>query len=235
MQAIVPDGAAVIEASSPEHWEAGLLPEEAECLNRVVDKRRREFTAGRNCARQALAELGVEPVPILVGEGREPCWPDGIVGSITHVDGYCAAVAAPRAVARTIGIDAVVHAPLEPGVLALVCTEGERERLATLPEEVHWDALTFSAKESLFKAWYPLARRWLAFEEAEVAFDDRNGTFALTLSVLPREPGLVFFGRFAVADPYAFTLVAAVSPSAVAAKPHARAAASATGRTAPAS
>lgn len=210
MRAILPDGAVVVETTSLELWERGLLPEEAACLGRAAEKRRREFTAGRNCAREALALLGAEPAPILVGERREPRWPPGIVGSITHVDGYCAAVVARGDVVRAIGIDAVAHEPLDPSVAALVCTDRERDQLAGLPPAAHWDVLTFSAKESLFKAWYPLARRWLDFADAEIAFDAEAGAVAVTLSVDPPEPGLGFCGRFAVAEPFAFTTIAVV-------------------------
>jgi 4'-phosphopantetheinyl transferase EntD len=33
------------------------------------------------------------------------------------------------------------------------------------------ERLLFSAKESVYKAWFPLTRRWLDFTETEVTFD----------------------------------------------------------------
>ena len=59
------------------------LPEEEPLIARSVAKRRNEFVTVRYCARQALGELGLPPVPILKGDKGEPCWPDGVVGSAT--------------------------------------------------------------------------------------------------------------------------------------------------------
>ena len=48
---------------------------------------------------------------------------------------------------------------------------------------VCWDKLLFSAKEAVYKAWYPLARRWLGFQSADVVFDPDGGTFTARLLV----------------------------------------------------
>ena len=64
------------------------LPEEEPLIAKSVAKRRNEFITVRYCARLALEELGVPPVPILKGEKGEPCWPDGVVGSLTHCEGF---------------------------------------------------------------------------------------------------------------------------------------------------
>nr|WP_269084989.1 hypothetical protein [Mycolicibacterium peregrinum] len=76
------------------------LPEEAELVARAVAKRRNEFTTVRYCARQALGELGVGPVPILKGDKGEPCWPDGIVGSARWPSGPPSAPRCATAPAR---------------------------------------------------------------------------------------------------------------------------------------
>jgi 4'-phosphopantetheinyl transferase EntD len=66
-----------------------LFAEEASLLGPgSVEKRWREFAAGRSCARKALAASGHAPVAVLQGAGREPVWPQGIVGSITHCSTY---------------------------------------------------------------------------------------------------------------------------------------------------
>ena len=46
-----------------------------------------------------------------------------------------------------------------------------------------WDRLLFSAKESVYKTWFPLARCWLDFESADVVIDPRGGTFTVRLLV----------------------------------------------------
>lgn len=49
-----------------------LFPEEDAVIARAVDKRRREFTTARGCARTALARLGVPAAPTLLGAGGAP-------------------------------------------------------------------------------------------------------------------------------------------------------------------
>jgi 4'-phosphopantetheinyl transferase EntD len=202
-QAVVPElpAGAGLEAGHPDTIEVGLFPEEREHIAQSVAKRRIEFAAVRRCARRALQELGYPPVPILPGEQREPQWPEGVVGSMTHCAGYCAAAVARSGEISALGIDAEVHAPLPEGVLDLISLESERERIAALavdvPNAVHWDRVLFSAKESVYKAWFPLTRRWLGFEQADI--DLRlDGTFEAKL--LTTESGVPhgFAGRWAV-------------------------------------
>jgi 4'-phosphopantetheinyl transferase EntD len=173
IEQLLPSGVVAVEAlEDPPHAE--LFPEERAVIAQAVDKRRREFTTVRHCARAALARLGVPPVPILPGERGAPRWPDDIVGSMTHCAGYRAAVVAPAAHLATVGVDAEPHEPLPAGVLATITVPTERpllERLASARPGVHWDRLLFSAKESVYKAWFPLTGRWLGFEEAEVSIE----------------------------------------------------------------
>ena len=185
-QAFVPELPAGpgVELGDLAEFEAGLFPEEREHIAQAVAKRRLEFAAVRGCARRALHELGFPPVPILPGEQREPQWPEGVVGSMTHCAGYCAAAVARTGDVAALGIDAEVHAPLPDGVLDLISLESERARLAGLTERVsgsvHWDRVLFSAKEAVYKAWFPLTRRWLGFEEADIELR-LDGTFEAAL------------------------------------------------------
>ena len=183
IEAILPAGVAVAESFGDPPG-VRLFPEEAAAIRRAVDKRRREYATVRHCARRALADLGLPPVAILNGTGREPMWPAGVVGSMTHCDGYRAAALAPVGVVASLGIDAEPHAPVSEGLLPLIGRPDELPRLAALAAaypEVHWDRLLFSAKESVYKAWYPLARRWLGFEEARLDFHPGPRAFTVTL------------------------------------------------------
>ena len=74
----------------------------------------------RTCARIALGRLGLPPAPLLSGPKREPLWPDGVVGSITHCDGYRAVAVARADQLASIGIDAEPHAELPAGILARI-------------------------------------------------------------------------------------------------------------------
>lgn len=156
------------------------LPEEEPLIARSVAKRRNEFITVRHCARIALGELGLPPVPILKGEKGEPCWPDGVVGSLTHCTGYRGAVVgrtdAVRSVGtdavRSVGIDAEPHDVLPDGVLNAISLPAERSEIpASLMGELHWDRILFCAKEATYKAWFPLTKRWLGFEDAHIAFE----------------------------------------------------------------
>jgi 4'-phosphopantetheinyl transferase EntD len=191
--------------------DAALLPQEAAIVERVSDKRRREFTAGRECARIALGKLGVVPVPILIGERGAPRWPPGIVGSITHCDGYRAAAVAYADDVAAIGMDAEPDDPLPRGVLDVISLPAERARLAALAGEgpaVCWDRLLFSAKESVYKAWFPLTGRWLGFEDADVTIAP-GGTFTARLLAEPQPPCTASFaGRWLASGGLILTAIA---------------------------
>jgi 4'-phosphopantetheinyl transferase EntD len=186
IRTILPDGVAAAERFG-DPPDVVPFPEEADAVRHAVASRRREHATVRHCARIALAELGLPPAAVLSGPNREPLWPAGIVGSMTHCDGYRAAALGRTDQFASIGIDAETHAALPDGVLGAIARADELPRLDDLAErrpDVSWDRLAFSAKESAFKAWYPLAREWLGFEEATVLIDPEG-----TLSVEIHRPG----------------------------------------------
>ncbi|MGQ0840564.1 4'-phosphopantetheinyl transferase family protein [Actinokineospora sp.] len=205
IERILPAAVAAVEATD-DPPDAVLLPAEVAVVAKAVDKRKREFTTVRHCARQALARLGRPPAPILPGERGAPQWPHGIVGSMTHCAGYRAAVLALDSEIVTVGIDAEPHVPLPDGVLDAVSDPDERRAIAAMAAahpDTHWDKLLFAAKESVYKAWFPLTHKWLGFEDAHVRFAS-DGTFTARLLV----PGPVvagaalegFSGRWLVED-----------------------------------
>jgi 4'-phosphopantetheinyl transferase EntD len=165
--------------------DATLFPEEERLIARTVDKRRREFATGRHCARRALGRLGIPPGPILQGDRGAPLWPSGTIGSITHCAGYRAAAVASERDAAALGIDAEPRGPLPDGVLDTVASPEEVSALRRLYDrdpEVSWDKILFSAKESVYKTWFPLTGRWLDFTEASVDIDP-SGEFTARLLV----------------------------------------------------
>ncbi|MFI6691300.1 4'-phosphopantetheinyl transferase [Streptomyces sp. NPDC050433] len=194
--------------------EATLLPEEEPIVKSAVAKRRAEFTTARHCARQALTRLGAPAGAILTGERGAPLWPEGVVGSITHCEGYRAAVVARPAHITSIGVDAEPALPLPSGVLEAVALADEQVAVKELLEsapDVRWDRLLFSAKESVYKAWYPLTRRFLEFEEARLVFDPAGGTFTAHLLAGPARAGSrtlhTFDGRWLSQDGIVLTSV----------------------------
>jgi 4'-phosphopantetheinyl transferase EntD len=207
LAALLPPQVSVAEAVGDSTTGTDVLfPEEAAMVATAVPRRQREYATGRRCARQALAALGFPPAPVLTGSKREPVWPAGAVGSITHCEGYRAAAVARSHEITTVGIDAEPHEPLPDGVLRMVALPAERERLARLGGErpdVCWDRVLFSAKESVYKAWFPIARRWLGFTDADIVLDPAAAGFLATLLVPgpPYGEGVLgsLRGRFAVA------------------------------------
>jgi 4'-phosphopantetheinyl transferase EntD len=165
------------------------LPEEEPLIARSVAKRRNEFITVRYCAREALGELGLPPVPILKGDKGEPCWPDGVVGSLTHCTGFRGAVVGRVTDVRSVGIDAEPHDVLPKGVLDAISLPVERNQLAALPGGAHWDRILFCAKEATYKAWFPLTHRWLGFEDAHITFavdgSGSAGTFESRILIDP--------------------------------------------------
>ncbi|MEV6313481.1 4'-phosphopantetheinyl transferase superfamily protein [Streptomyces sp. NPDC051840] len=189
-----------------------LYPEEARLVEAAVDRRRHEFAAVRACARRAMATLGLPPAPVLSGHRGMPLWPDGTVGSMTHCDGFRAAAMARASDARAVGIDAEPNEPLPPGVWEMISLPSERARLPREVEDplIHWDRLLFSAKESVFKTWYPLTRIELDFDEADITFRQdpatpTEGTFTAELS--QTAPGMPrsYEGKWLIGDGFAVT------------------------------
>ncbi|WP_373296342.1 MULTISPECIES: 4'-phosphopantetheinyl transferase family protein [Streptomyces] len=202
-----------------------LFPEEEAVVARAVEKRRREFATGRRCARLALAALGHAPAPLLPGTRGAPGWPAGVVGAISHCDGYRVAAVARDTDLAALGIDAEPALPPPGGVLEAVSLPQERaalDRLAREQPAVPWGRLLFSAKESVYKAWFPLAGRMLGFGDAHLRLSWEpdpaggvRGTFTARLLVpLPPAvaavtgPGGELAGRWLADDGLVLTAVA---------------------------
>lgn len=177
----------------------------------AVAARMREFAAARRCAQSALCKLGLAPSPIARGPKGEPVWPPGVVGSITHCRGYHAAAVAKKGHVLTVGIDAEIHDQLPPEAFQYVVADQERDWLANAPGAIHWDRVLFSAKESVYKAWFPLTGRWLNFKDVVVTFEPAKGLFRAGLLAAPptlARRGLTgFTGRFAVREGLVLTAV----------------------------
>jgi 4'-phosphopantetheinyl transferase EntD len=208
LEQLLPPPIAVVERYDDDE-PVELFPEEEAQLGNAVPKRRFEFGTVRACAREAMRVLDVAPAAILPGPKREPLWPDGIVGSLTHCAGYRAAALARTSDFETIGIDAEPHLPAPDGVLGAIAIPAELGRMAGLKAEdpkICWDRLLFSAKETTYKAWFPVTRRWLGFEDADITLD-ADGTFHSRI-LLPDSPIAGFDGRWLVQGDLLLTAIA---------------------------
>ncbi len=174
---VLPEDVAVVDCVG-DRADAPLFPGEVDIIANAVDKRRREFSTVRACARDALAVLGIAPVAILRDGRGCPTWPDGIVGSMTHCRGYRGAAVARRSVLECIGIDAEPHAPLRDGLLEDISVSSDIPGLTSVARQgVSADRILYSAKEAVFKSWYAVTRRTLGFRDATVLLRP-DGTFS---------------------------------------------------------
>ncbi|NVZ64618.1 4'-phosphopantetheinyl transferase superfamily protein [Pseudomonas gingeri] len=183
-------------------------------IQRSVAKRQAEFLAGRLCARAALLQLdGTDCVPP-IGEDRAPIWPGHACGSITHSSGRAAAIVADKRHWRGLGMDLenmLSHERAER-LAGEILTPGELQRMAAAPAQqiALLVTLTFSVKESLFKALYPLVHKRFYFEHAEVLEWDEQGHVRLRLLTdLSGEwcQGVELQAQFALQDGHLLSLV----------------------------
>ncbi|RBP64935.1 4'-phosphopantetheinyl transferase EntD [Brevibacterium sanguinis] len=153
MSGFVPPGIEFV--SSGQMRAHRLFAVEERVVAGAVPRRRAEFATVRACARTALARIGHPPVPILPGSRREPLWPAGIVGSMTHCEGLCAAAVARHTQFASVGIDAEPNLCLPADVLPQVSLGEERSMLRRLRR---WEA-----EQPV------LGERWRGLDQADAA------------------------------------------------------------------
>ena len=150
-----------------------LHPLEEQSLGEAVSvKRRTDFRVGRAAARRALEGVGFPVVtPVLRGENREPLWPVGIVGSIAHSGGYGIAAVAWQQDVPAIGVDIQeIEERYTDELISRFADPDEFDWVRSEPAKQTERAVRlFSAKESVFKALYPLRRVWFGFDVAHLA------------------------------------------------------------------
>lgn len=155
------------------------LPHHAQTIG-AGRKRKAEHLAGRIAAVHALKEYGYKAVPG-IGERRQPLWPEGLSGSISH----CATRALAVVSRRPVGIDMeTLFSPQMTAELhySLLDSEEERRvRASSLPFPLAL-TLAFSARESLYKAFSGQTHPWVGFDSAKII--DLNET-QITLLIQP--------------------------------------------------
>jgi 4'-phosphopantetheinyl transferase EntD len=158
--------------------EAGFIEEHCAVQN-AVPRRVAEFHAGRAAARAAMASLSLPPRPVPMGSDRAPVWPAGITGSITHCATACVAAVGRYSDWAGIGIDLEESTPLDPLLVAQVCTLAEQQWLGTQPatERGILAKLIFSAKESAYKAQYSVTGLLFGFDALEITVHRAESCF----------------------------------------------------------
>jgi enterobactin synthetase component D len=186
-----------------------------ETIKSSVLKRQAEYLAGRYAARSALNNLGLEVKYIATGKNRHPIWPAGISASITHTDSIAICAASYKYDYEYLGID------LEKR-LNSTCVVDIKNSIINLQEEhlllkskLNFEdafTLTFSAKESLFKALYPRVGGYFDFSAAQIT-DICGSTNRFTITLLEDLTaeiiaGMTFTGYFRFDETYVFTIIA---------------------------
>ena len=180
-------GTVVFENVCPENvsvFSSGEIPEEFELLaaerqatRSFSQKRMLDFKRGRYCARMALAHVGRQHEAISVGASREPVWPDGIIGSISHCDGTSAAAVCAGDDLLGIGIDMETLQVLEPVVLDQICGPEEVQWMANHHTDRQFSSVVFCIKEAIYKSVWPNLRRFVEFREVSVIPELGENTF----------------------------------------------------------
>lgn len=165
----------------PRGDEDPLLPDERMLVSdRAVATRRTDVQLGRTAARRALIAAGHATVPIGRGDLGEPIWPNGMVGSITHSNGWGLAMVASRVLSGGIGIDLESRSRYFPELIEQVCGPAEQRWLDALTTAERPVAAleVFALKEAIYKAFAPRVRRFFGFEAVTVGRED--GRYRIT-------------------------------------------------------
>ncbi|MGW2635200.1 4'-phosphopantetheinyl transferase family protein [Streptomyces chattanoogensis] len=195
---------------------SGATSRELESLGWAVPARQAEFATGRVPARRALAVAGAPAGDLLRDSSGAPTWPSGFIGSITHCSGFRAAAVAARRDVCALGIDVELHRPLAAELVDAIAAPQEQRAWLFVPGL--WpEVVTFSAKESAYKAYSGLGSGFLDFPDVHVELkgqerlreDAWSGTFDAHLRRRQAPPGLppVVRGRWRAAGSLVFTAV----------------------------
>lgn len=155
-----------------------------EKLEKAVASRKEEFVAGRICAVTAASKLDIQLEELPIGENREPIWPKGLVGSISHTKGIALALVDRSSSSLSVGIDVeeIIKDEKFETIERMVASDKELAFLKLFAQKNKAYTVLFSAKEALYKLIYPLAPVFFGFEEARLlALDLETNNFVLEL------------------------------------------------------
>ncbi len=143
-------------------------------IHHFSSKRLSDFTSGRFCAMKALEQIGLENAIIPIGKEREPVWPEGIVGSISHCDRLVGAIVAKSSDHISLGLDIEEIGRVTHDLWDLVFTENEKNYLSGLSSDeiLVQSTAIFSIKEAFYKFQHPLTKTFLDFLDVEVDLEE---------------------------------------------------------------
>ena len=165
-----------------------LEPAERELVRGVSPKRRQEIETGRKIARRLLCKLGYPHFALLRDNDRLPIWPKDVVGCISHKRDLCVAAVASSRDSAGIGLDIELDEAVRPGLERLIGRPAERLWIdaAGPTESGRRCRAIFSAKEAVYKAFYPRVRKAWSFTDVEITIDFHREEF---VARLPKSAG----------------------------------------------
>ena len=187
----IPSNVSLVLLDGSEAADFEIFAEEERLLPPTTSPlRAAEYRLGRRAAHLALKEIGCEPQPILRGPQREPLWPVGVAGSITHAGDHAIAAVARLADAGGIGIDLEARDRYFPALANEIAVEDELIALEQMEGRAREDATIeiFSAKESIYKAHYPRIGRSFGFRAARIEFGSGHLVGYFTTELDPLYP-----------------------------------------------
>lgn len=170
-----------VAVASPRLVDDQLFPEELSHVARAVEKRRAEFGTARVAARQALAQLSIEPCSLVPNRDRSPHWPPGVKGSISHTNGCCVVAVTRSTEIAGVGIDIEEDTPLQAELMPMVCTPEERLWVDGFKPASRRELakIIFSAKEAFYKCQYAITQTQLDFHDVHLRIDLAGGLFSI--------------------------------------------------------
>jgi enterobactin synthetase component D len=157
------------------------------CLPSKLEKasalRKQEYIAGRYCAFKAAKQLSAEIHNIENASTREPIWPLGLAGSISHSKNMAISCVAKSENYLSLGIDAedFIRPQGAQDIIGTVASLEEASYINGLNDQAALTIL-FSAKEALYKALFPISRCFIDFKEVRlVSLDLEKKSFELEL------------------------------------------------------
>ena len=181
--------AVVVQSCDITDFQSSLGPREREAARSMVQKRIAEFSSGRHCARLAAAQLALTPkqqtqiCDIAIGSSRQPLWPEGVIGSITHDDARAIVVLSVDPTCAGVGIDLQSFAERQSmselhGIIGskteVRAAVDQLSRSTAYTDVVQNEgldtasAVVFSIKEAVFKCFFPIFGIWIDFTDVTI-------------------------------------------------------------------
>jgi len=138
--------------------------------------RQQAFAAGRVLIKRCFVDLSLTHTMVTQDAYGAPIWPNGVTGSVSHTQrAVITAVCFNKHTNNkvSIGIDIEQLNRVQASIWPTVFTQNERVFLSKtkLPDQIKVATCLFTAKESFYKAQFPLTRQFIEYEDIEVTLD----------------------------------------------------------------